>query len=97
MRRLLMGLAIVAALGLLPKAAVAEDAQLARLISAKTGLKWNWVPPGKSVRYGHAEALIDAPLPRVRSHVTDFGRYKQFSTKFKAARVVAKQGDATDV
>jgi hypothetical protein len=75
----------------------AQDAQLARLVSAKSSLKWNWVPPGKSARYGHSEVLIEAPLPKVRGFVVDYGRYRLFSTKFKAVRVVAKQGETTDV
>lgn len=85
------------AVALSPVAAHAQDAQLARLAAAKTSVKWNWVPPGKAAKYGHSEVLVDAPLAKVRSHVVDYARYRQFSHKFKAVRVVAKQGDTTDV
>jgi hypothetical protein len=79
-------------------AASPGDAQLARLVSAKKSLKWNWVPPGKSARYGHAEVLIDAPLATVRAHVTDYAKYREFAPKkFKQSRIVAKRGDTTDV
>lgn len=74
------------------------DPQLARLQAAKASQKWNWVPPGKSGRYGHAEVLVEAPIAEVRAHVTDYAKYREFAPKkFKAARVVAKQGDTTDV
>lgn len=102
MKRAVVALALVGASGLFAPASAwanpPQDAQLARLVAAKSSLKWNWTPPGKSGRYGHAEVLIEAPLPVVRTHVTDYSKYRQFApNKFKAARIVAKQGDTTDV
>ncbi len=83
-----------------PQAAVTPpaDLQLARLVAAKHSLKWNWVPPGKTVKYGHAEVLIDGSIEAVRARVTDYGKYREFAPrKFKQARIVAKQGETTDV
>lgn len=98
MRQWVMGVGL--ALSLLASssfARAAEDEQLLRLAKAKTSLKWNWVPPGRTARYGHAEVLVDAPLAKVRANVTDYAHYRTFSSKFKAARVVDKKGDTTDV
>lgn len=79
-------------------AAAPADPQLARLVAAKHSLKWNWVPPGKTAKYGHAEVLIDGSLETVRARVTDYGKYREFAPrKFKQARIVAKQGETTDV
>jgi hypothetical protein len=74
------------------------DAQLDRLNAAGHTLKWNYVPPGKAVRYGHAEALVQAPEALVRTQMTDYSHYKDLSGgKFKTSRMVAKDGDNTDV
>jgi hypothetical protein len=76
----------------------AQDPEVARLLEAKGAtLKWNHVPAGKSVRYGHAEVLVDAPLAKVKKAAVDFAHYKEFHHKFASARVVAKEGDTTDV
>ncbi len=90
------------ALVLLPALAYADstthaDPQVQRLLDAKKTLKWNYAPPGTNDRYGHAEALVDAPAEKVAKVVTDFGRYKELHRKFATARVVAKEGDSTDV
>lgn len=97
--------AVVLALVGLPAVALADarpdpaqDPEVARLLEAKGAtLKWNHVPAGKSVRYGHAEVLVDAPLAKVKAAAVDFGHYKDFHHKFASARVVAKEGDSTDV
>jgi hypothetical protein len=74
------------------------DPEVARLLQAKGAtLKWNHVPAGKSVRYGHAEVLVDAPLAKVQAASTDFGHYKDFHRKFASARVVAKEGANVDL
>lgn len=76
----------------------AHDAEVSRLLQAKGAtLKWNHVPAGKSVRYGHAEVLVDAPFARVRSAVVDFARYRELHRKFASARIVAKDGDNVDL
>src|SRR5579872_6592237 len=41
----------------IPAHADAPPADVARLAAAGHALKWNWVPPGRSARYGHAETL----------------------------------------
>jgi carbon monoxide dehydrogenase subunit G len=73
------------------------DPQVARLLDAKKTLKWNYAPPGRSERYGHAEALVAAPADKVAKVATDFGHYKELHRKFATARVVGKEGDNTDV
>lgn len=75
-----------------------RDAQLERLRKDPGPIKSNWVPPGRSDRYGHAEGLIDAPIDAVRAKLLDFGRYKDLAgPKFKSVKVVDKQGQSTDV
>lgn len=46
---------------------------------------------------GAARVVVSAPPTVVRSVVTDFGRYEDFITKFKSAKIVDKVGDKTDV
>jgi hypothetical protein len=78
----------------------AEDrtAQLERLKKDPGPLKSNWVPPGKSDRYGHAEGLITAGPDAVRAKLIDFTHYKDLAgPKFKSVKVVDKQGQSTDV
>jgi carbon monoxide dehydrogenase subunit G len=94
----------LAALALLalPTAAYADssthsDPQVQRLLDAKKTLKWNYAPQGTSDRYGHAEALVDAPADKVAKVVSDFGHYRELHRKFATARVVGKEGDSTDV
>jgi hypothetical protein len=75
-----------------PVPAGTPDPQLARLKATPVhALEWNWVPAGQSARYGHAEALVNAPVDVVRKHVLDYPRYKDYSNgKFRTARVVDK-------
>lgn len=78
----------------------AEDrsAQLDRLKKDPGPIKSNWIPPGKSDRYGHAEGLINAPLDVVRAKLSNFSNYKDLAgPKFKSVKVVDKQGQNTDV
>lgn len=94
----------LAALALLSLPAVAHadsasnaDPQVQRLLDAKRTLKWNFAAPGSKDRYGHAEAIVDAPVEKVAKVVQDFGHYRELHRKFATARVVAKEGEATDV
>ncbi len=74
------------------------DPDAARIASAGHPLKWNWTPPGRSARYGHAETLIDAPLATVRRLVLDFGHYKDLAGSITTSRVVGHESDgSTDV
>jgi hypothetical protein len=75
----------------------ARDPEVARLLDAKGILKWNYSPPGKTDRYGHAEALVDAPADKVAKTALDFAHYRELHRKFRTARVVAKEGSSTDV
>src|SRR5258708_1523459 len=78
----------------LPARAGSMDADAVRIASAGHSLRWNWTPPGHSDRYGHAETLIHAPLSAVRTHVLDFGHYREMlPSKFKTSRVVGHESD----
>jgi hypothetical protein len=81
--------------------ALTEDqrtAQLERLAKDPGPHKSNWVPPGRSDRYGHAEGLIDAPYDVVRAKIADFAHYKDLAgPKFKSVRMVGKEPSGTDV
>jgi hypothetical protein len=84
--------------GLVSTTARADDADVARIVAAGHSLKWNWTPPGKGDRYGHAEVLIHAPLAAVRAAVSDFGRYKDLvPDRFHNARIIGKENGTTDV
>jgi len=93
---------LVAAVLALPALAHADadptsDPQVVRLLDAKKTLKWNQSVNNSKDRYGHAEALVDAPADVVAKKAVDFGHYKDLHRKFSTARVVAKEGDNTDV
>jgi hypothetical protein len=81
-----------------PAQADAPDQDAMRISSARHSLKWNWTPPGRSDRFGHAETLVHAPLSKVRQLVLDFGRYKELAESITTSRVVAHGADgSTDV
>jgi hypothetical protein len=75
----------------------AEPARVTRLLETKHTIKWNHQLTPKGDRYGHAEALVAAPVDKVQTTIADFGHYKDLHRKFASARVIAKDGDATDV
>jgi hypothetical protein len=85
------------ALPLAARADASNDPQVARLLQAKAILKWNYTPAGKTDRYGHAEALVNAPADKVAVTMVEFGQYKNLHRKFATARVINKEGDKTDV
>ena len=89
----------LAALALAPAArADAADPDASRIAAAGHALKWNWVPPGHSERFGHAETLIHAPLADVRRLVLDFAHYKEMAPSISTSRVVGHESDgSTDV
>jgi hypothetical protein len=73
-----------------------RDPDAVRIAAAGHSLKWNWTPPGRADRYGHAETLVHAPLSAVRQHVLDFGRYREFvPNRFRTSRVVGHQPDGS--
>jgi hypothetical protein len=73
-------------------------AQIERLKKDPGPIKTNWVPPGKTDRYGHAEGIIAAAPDAVRARLGDFAHYKDLAgPKFKSVKVVDKQGQSTDV
>ena len=75
-----------------------KKAQLERLAKDQGPIKTNWTPPGKSERYGHAEALIGAPYDTVKARLVDYPHYKELAgPKFKKVSVVDKQAGSTDL
>jgi hypothetical protein len=73
-------------------------AQTERLAKDPGPIKTNWVPPGKSDRYGHAEGLIAAPYDVVKARLLDFPHYKELAgPKFKKVSVVDKSASGTDL
>ncbi len=82
----------------MPAAATTPDPDVAKLLEARHSIKWNYVPAGKSDRYGHAEVLIHAPLSKVRSQVMNYNQYKEFDPRrFNKSHIVAKEAGNTDV
>ena len=75
----------------------AKDPQVARLLEAKKTLNWNQTIAGGKDRYGHAEALVEAPADKLAKTAVEFGKYKELHKKFSTARVIGKEGDQTDV
>ena len=75
----------------------AKNPQVARLLDSKNTPRWNQSVGGSKERYGHAEALVDAPADQVAKTAVDFRGYKDLHRKFSTARVVGKEGDLTDV
>lgn len=74
------------------------DPDAARIATAGHSLKWNWTPPGRHERYGHAETLIHAPLATVRHMVLDFSNYRALAPSITISRVVGYSPDgSTDV
>ena len=81
-----------------PQPDPAKDPQVARLLEAKKTLHWNQtIGEGNKDRYGHAEALVDAPADKVAKTAIDFGHYRDLHHKFSSARIIGKEGDQTDV
>jgi hypothetical protein len=78
-----------------PAPAAAPDADALRLSSAGHPLKWNWTPPGRNARFGHAETLIHAKPDDVRDLVLDFGGYKQLAPSITMSRVVGHDPDGS--
>jgi hypothetical protein len=99
----LVSLAAAALLAALPSSAHADgastgDGDVERIAAAGHTLKWNWTPPGKDRRYGHAEVLVHAPIAAVRTVVQDYGHYKDLAgDKIKTTRIVGKEAGSTDV
>ena len=81
-------------------APTADDlrAQAERLAKDPGPIKTNWTPPGKSERYGHAEAIIAAPYAVVKERLLDFPHYKELAgPKFKKVSLVDKSASGTDL
>lgn len=75
-----------------------SDPDVLRIEKAGHGVRWNAGVTGRDGKWGHAEALINAPLDKVRAQVTDYNHYKDFAPqKFNNARVIAKENGTTDL
>jgi hypothetical protein len=69
-----------------------------RLAAAGGTMKWSYVPQGRTERFGHAEAIIAAPVSFVRDQATDFAHYKDLSNgRIRTSRLVDKRTGSTDV
>jgi ribosome-associated toxin RatA of RatAB toxin-antitoxin module len=53
--------------------------------------------PGSKVEAGAARIVIEAPLADAQSTVTNFAKYSRMISKFEESKVVAKNGNQTDV
>jgi hypothetical protein len=84
--------AILAFAGDTALAGGADDPDVLRLNAASGhALKSNGIPPGKTVSWGHAEILVNAPMARALAVATDLPHYKEFVPhKFQNARIIAK-------
>jgi hypothetical protein len=83
---------------LAPLPTEAADAEALRLREKGGFAKSNLVPPGQTERHGRGEILIGAPVDIVERHVRAFGQYKDLAPgKFKTSRIVAREGENTDV
>lgn len=79
-------------------AAGGPDKERERLEAAGGVVKTNLTPPGKSERYGRAEAIVHASIDDLRKAVLDFSNYKSLAPdKFKTARMIAKEDGHVDV
>jgi len=72
-----------------------SDPDVARLAAAGHALKWNWTPPGRAERFGHAETLVHAPIDAVRQLVVDFANYKALAPSITTSRVVGHRPDGS--
>jgi len=72
--------------------------QLERLDRDQGPIRTNWVPPGRTDRYGHAEGLIAAELDVVHARLVDYAHYMDLAgPKFKKVAVVEKSPLGTDL
>jgi ribosome-associated toxin RatA of RatAB toxin-antitoxin module len=93
--RLILSIACLCALSAQPGITRAEGQQ--NLGSAGDGkepeIKVSEVPqPGRSVKAGRAEGIVDAPYDAVRSVVEDYANYDKFMPHFRASRVLSRRG-----
>jgi len=94
--RLIASLLALAALAVAPPSrADATDPDAARIAAAGHSLKWNWVPPGRNQRFGHAETLIHAPIEQVRRMVLDFAHYKEMAPSITTSKVIGHEADGS--
>jgi ribosome-associated toxin RatA of RatAB toxin-antitoxin module len=85
--RVLRGTLLVALLGATSATAATSDDRKVERYDVKNS--------GYSA--GAARATVFASDQVVRSVVTDFGRYEDFISRFKSAKIVGKSGNKTDV
>jgi hypothetical protein len=97
-RALLLSAAACAVLSVDSGARAEGDPDVDRIVQAGHAVKWNWTPPGKDQRYGHAEVLVNASMDAVHKVVTDYGHYRDLAPdKLRQTRIIAKEGGNTDV
>jgi hypothetical protein len=69
------------------------DAEATRVSAVGHSTKWNWTPPGRGDRFGHAETLVHAPEATVRQMVLDFNKYRELAPSITTSRVVGHEPD----
>jgi hypothetical protein len=87
---------VAGAFVLVAGAALADGDPVVKRLEAAGGTQsWSYVPAGRSVRFGHAEAIVAAPVVYVRDHAVD---YKDLSNgRIRTSRLVDKRPGSTDV
>ncbi len=79
-------------------ATAAADDTLSRLEAVGGSTKSTIVPPGRTEHFGHAEAIVAAPVSFVRDQATDFAHYQDLSNgRIRTSRLVDKHVGSTDV
>jgi len=76
----------------------ADDSTITRLEAAGGAMSYSFVPTGRHERFGHAEAIVAAPLDLIRGPATDFAHYKDLSNgRIRNSRLVDRRPGVTDV
>lgn len=78
--------------GYAPPAADKEATELFKLARDK---KTNFEHPGTKVRWGRAQAFVDAPMKDVRAAVLDYGNYSSFIKKFQKSKLLKREKNGT--
>src|SRR6185369_1986321 len=91
-------IAIIGALGLLPRATLADgESESQRLVRTHATERYNVAVPGFSIRAGGGMTVVNAGMAGVRQTVTDYGHYADFMPRFQKSKIVGKSGPHTDV
>jgi hypothetical protein len=95
-RRLMLA-AVLLGTSLAVPAAAAPSEEAKRLMKLRDSERYEVLTEHSSTKAGCARVHVAAPAAIVRTVITDFKNYSKLSKKFDKARVVGREGDATDV